>query len=372
MDIRTKLILALVSVSLVSMAILGVFAYKTSASLLQEISVRQLDALAQSKKTDLLKVYESWQTQVRLIGSRTRLRFGLRDYQLHPGSNLETLSGLDRILNDVVSAADDVVRITLFGKTGDRIISVGEDETPFINVNIESLSMAENGVTYAGSFPSGEDEIRVRFLSPLTLDDEWIGAMEIVIDANDITTVTKNYTGLGKTGEVLVVVDQDPDTVFILNSVRHETGRQFRFIDRSQLSVDMSAALAGEQKVITSGSKDYRGVDVWSATRFIPGLDWGLIVKVDAEEEREREDSLREIMIDLALALSAFAVVGGTILGVYLARPIQNLARVVCKLRDGDLSVRAEITGDDEVAYLADSLNHLMDEMQAENKKASA
>ncbi len=59
MDYRTKISLALVSVSLISMALLGTFAFKTSAELLQQISVRQLDALAESKKRDLLKVYES-------------------------------------------------------------------------------------------------------------------------------------------------------------------------------------------------------------------------------------------------------------------------------------------------------------------------
>ena len=51
--------------SLVSMALLGTFAYFTSANLLQEISLRQLDALAESKKRDLTKVYESWEDKVK-------------------------------------------------------------------------------------------------------------------------------------------------------------------------------------------------------------------------------------------------------------------------------------------------------------------
>ncbi len=59
MDIRTRLSLVLVAVSLISMMLLGTFAYITSAGMLQEISLRQLDALAESKKRDLTKVYES-------------------------------------------------------------------------------------------------------------------------------------------------------------------------------------------------------------------------------------------------------------------------------------------------------------------------
>ncbi len=60
MDIRTKLALALVAISLVSMLVLGSFAYQTTAELLRQVSERQLDALAESKQRDLEKVIEGW------------------------------------------------------------------------------------------------------------------------------------------------------------------------------------------------------------------------------------------------------------------------------------------------------------------------
>ena len=61
------------SVALISFVILGTFAYRTSAELIQQISVRLLDALAESKKLELLKVNESWENQLRLIRSRSQL-----------------------------------------------------------------------------------------------------------------------------------------------------------------------------------------------------------------------------------------------------------------------------------------------------------
>jgi len=104
MDIRTKLSLSLVAVALISMALLGLFAYRTSADLLQEISVRQLDALAESKKRDLIKLYESWQNQLRLIRSRTQLRISLREY-LSTGSE-DSLARVTRIIEDATAAVD--------------------------------------------------------------------------------------------------------------------------------------------------------------------------------------------------------------------------------------------------------------------------
>ena len=74
MDIRTKLALALVSVSLLSMLALGTFAYQATSALLREVSERQLDALAESKQRDLEKVVVAWRDRVELIRSRRRER----------------------------------------------------------------------------------------------------------------------------------------------------------------------------------------------------------------------------------------------------------------------------------------------------------
>lgn len=364
MDIRTKLALALVSVALISMAILGTFAYTTSATLLQEISIRQLDALAESKKRDLIKVYEGWQDQLRLVRSRTQLRTSLKKY-LETGDQ-EALDQIDRIIEDAATAVKNVEKITVLDLEGREVTSFGS-----AGLNGQTRIPEElDEVIYLGAVRDKQgpkNGVEVGFSTLLSLDKVPLGAMSVIIDAGDLFSVTGNYTGLGETGEAMVVMRAGDDSIVVLNPLRHSSEEGLEEDNFDGASADVRAVLEGRETVFTRHVEDYRGVDVWSATRLVPGLEWGLIVKIDADEEEQRASELRDALVDISLALSAFAIIGGTLLGFYLARPIRELAEVVERMRRGETHLRADAKGDDEVGYLAESLNELMDHLRSES-----
>ena len=350
MDIRTKLALALVSVALLSMLALGGFSYRVSSDLLQEMAERQLDALAEAKEQDLLSLIEGWRNDVRLIRSRTQLRIRLRELQ--GGENPEALGDIERILNDALESTDDVVRIVLFDRDGAVVADVGDAPGPATL----SPNLDDEEARYAGFFV--HEVPHLVFHTRVRLDDETIGGMEVVIVASELQALARNYRGLGETGETLVVAELQPDQHILLHAPRHGAlGPVW-----SDPPPYIEQAVDGVEQVITEGVYDYRDKAVWVATRSLENPQWGLAIKIDADEEESRALSLREQMIDVALALGAIAIVGGTLLGFYLARPIRELAEVISRVQNGEADLRANAESEDEIGLLAETLNNYLDQ----------
>ncbi len=352
MDIRTRLALSLVSVSLLSMALLGAFAYYTAEGLLQEITVRQLDALAEGKKRDLEKIQEGWQDRVELMKQRVISSAGQDDTLPNDLS-----PNLDRILASV----DNVSALRVLDSTGQSIGKAGE----FPEGYVSPKAISTDPVKYLGTFFSARTGIQVIYSVDMMLESSGAVIMEVVVDGTSLQSVTNDYTGLGETGESMIFKVGTDGHILVLNEVRHAVDQKPSVhIPHAEAPVFMTETLARRSGVFIEGAEDYRGVEVWVASRFVENLAWGIIVKVDAVEERQRSLQLRSDMMDIGIALSAFAIIGGTLLGLYLARPIHNLAELVQRIRLGESDLRAEVNGDDEIAYLSESLNELLEHVQ--------
>jgi HAMP domain-containing protein len=199
----------------------------------------------------------------------------------------------------------------------------------------------------------------VRFLSHLDLGDQPIGWLEVEMSAGEVAEIAGNFIGLGETGEVLGVAHEEAGVIRVLHPTRHAPELETTF--RGGPESPAFRAASGEVGLFLEGAVDYRGNPVWAWTEFLPELGWGIVVKFDAAEETQPAAELGRRLMRLALALSAFAILAGVLLGFWFARPIHDLAEVVDRVRAGEVDARAEVSSHDEVGNLARTFNQMAD-----------
>jgi HAMP domain-containing protein len=368
MDLRTKLVFALVGVSLGSMLILGVFGYQQGRDMLEGASLLKLDAVAESRKQDLENVMLGWGDRVRLIGSRTQLRLSLAAYN-RTGDARER-ERMNRILDDARGAVASVDYLAVFDLNGLLVASSWTDPSEAtesaLEIPVTDQADAIGSATFLG-YTSAEDGRRqVRYVAPLRGDDATpIGWLTARLSAAELLSISQDYTGLGETGETMIVA-REPEGVRVLHPVRHPGLVGGSWIPERGSAVDPAAVAAdGRTARLLTNVTDYRGEAVWAATRFLPDTRWGVVVKVDAAEEQIPIDELRDRVVRLALALSAFAILGGILLGLQLTRPIQELVRAANLILAGETDARAQVRTHDEVGLLARVFNRMADALTA-------
>lgn len=366
MDLRTKLVFSLVGVALISMAALGSMAYMQSRDLMRTSSLRQLDALAESRKQRVESLVTDWRDRVRLMSSRTRLLAS----QFDPAS-IDTDAGRAAIgdaLAEIARSVPGVRVLVVFDLEGTHIASTSDGATRRRSSESDRAHAQDGSPTFVG-IERGGGALEAHFVTPLLVDDRPVGWLETRLAADDIAELARDTTGLGPTGETLVVT-ADEDGYRALHPTRHasrasggdptsegETPR----IDPAQL------ALAGLDTMVWENAVDYRDEPVWAATRSLDDLGWGVVVKYDASQEEGPINAFRTRLFRGALTFAAFAILAGILLGLHLARPIHDLADVVNSVREGDRHARARIHHRDEIGMLARTFNRMADALAVES-----
>lgn len=365
MDLRTKLVFALVGATLGAMLALGAAAYSEAGRMLREAALGQLDALAESRRDDLENATRGWGERAQLIGSRTQLRRSLAGYA-RTGDPAER-DRMSRILADARQSVASVRSLVVLDTRGRAVASAGAPEEG-------DLVPPEEPDPMGGSTDTGPPRLvglriqpggalQVVYRLELRVEGEGVGWLVARFDGEDLLAIARDYTGLGETGETLIV-EAAGDSARVLHPTRHAGLEAGAYLPTSPGNPSR-LAVSKRDTLLWRDARDYRGEAVWAATRFLDGPGWGIVVKVDASEERGPILALRERMVRLALSLAAFAILAGILLGLHLSRPLHELADVANRIRQGEMDARAPVRAEDEVGMLARTFNRMADVLTA-------
>lgn len=363
MDIRTKLVFALVAVSLVSMAALGVFTVVRVQARFEDQTDEQLNGLAVLKEEAVEQVLQGWKDRVTLVASRTQLRLSLAEYD-RTGS-AEAADRIERILGDAAEGSPSFLELWVYDAEGApvaRALRTGRAEA-VAPVLLEHDGSGDE-VRYNGLEFRRDRSPVIGFTTPLRLDGALIGHLHAVLSTAEIEDLSDSYEGLGDTGETMVVARDRRGRLRTMHPVRFppEGYEGAGYVVESDRAAAQS--LAGGEVRLNADLTDYRGRSVYITTRHIPETDWGLIVKIDTEEQQQPMVEFRQEMTQLAVTLAAFAILFGTFLGFRFAQPIHVLAETAAKLAEGDLSARSGLELEDEVGLLARTFDQMAESLE--------
>jgi PAS domain S-box-containing protein len=358
-DIRTKLIFALVSVALASLFVFGAVIAPGVEERLRTGTLDRLDELAEAKRETLMWVVEGWRERIRLVSSRTQLRSRLDEHE-RTGSDLAT-ARIREILTDALGSSRTLLALDVYDSAGALVVSV--DRGGRIAPEGRAASVPDSA-TYEGVEFGEAVAPEVAFVAPLVFEGRSIGTLRAVFEARELLDLAGHYSGLGQTGEVLLVARDEAGRLRTLHPTRHALGDGASVLLAGPDSSLAARALAGEPGPFDGGAIDYRGESVWAATRLVPEVGWGLVVQVDEIEQLAPSVEFRESLRRTALILAAFAILAGFALGLRLAIPIQDLAEVADRIRAGDLRARAKVGREDEVGLLARTFNEMAGELE--------
>lgn len=180
--------------------------------------------------------------------------------------------------------------VYLFRTNGAVIISVSNDNqppSPHFRGLVESAAEKREIIFSDFHLDDASGIIDIDLVIPIMYSDgnrsRCIAVLALAIDPHTfLYPLIQSWPTASRSAETLLVERKDNEVLF-LNELRHRKNSALKF-RKSITQNDMPATRAAlGQEGIFEGS-DYRGVDVLSAIRTIPGSPWAMVAKVDTAE----------------------------------------------------------------------------------------
>ncbi|WFD08880.1 methyl-accepting chemotaxis protein [Tepidibacter hydrothermalis] len=213
----------------------------------------------------------------------------------------------------------------------------------------------------SGSFAQSEvildkdnNEPIIAIAYPLVIDSKVVGTVCASINFDNISRQVSKLK-IGENGYAYMV---DKNGVFVSHPKKEKIlSENIGDTDNNELK-----ALVDQMKSGKSGEGYYTYEGKYKFVRFAPVNNWVVAVTADYEEYMSSVFSIRKItIITIILSLAIAVFLAYLITTKNIINPIKNLEDLMIKVGDGDLTVRANITTNDEIQVLGEYFNDMIE-----------
>ncbi|HEY0666431.1 MAG TPA: PAS domain S-box protein, partial [Gallionella sp.] len=378
MKISTRMLLLFLLVAVLPLALFSYFNLRQDETTLRTEVLNRVSDLADKKAMQVKDYLNERTRQVRTLADSRLAQQGLsRIYQENrdSGKYRQAMREFDRELTSMVEDGSLFYDIFLITAQGEIVYSYKREadfatnllDGPYRDTQLaeafrESRMTLESSLsTFEFYAPSSQP---AAFISaPVMRGDVFIGVAAAQLTISKIYEVAGDRVAMGKSGETVLARRVDRQNVMYFAPLNRELElgllkpREF-----AKVPYIMRQALSG-----TGGhdvAADYRGVQVAAAWRFLPELDLGMVVKIDADEVFDSINRQRIILLQVLAGLLLFAGLAAYYFGRQISQPLKGLSQVVGDMAMGQLNRRADESAPGELGLFAQAFNRMAERLQ--------
>lgn len=382
MSIRIKMLLYFAIVAISTSALLTIMAINSSNNILIEDIEDQLNSLVDQKLKNLYWYIESKENDVKNMASLKIVENSITEFSkaFYKGVNenpyIDINKKYHKYLNDLKnrSNAYDIFLINLNGDVVYTALHENDfatniktglySKTELNRVFINSITLLETKISefssYSPSVIEGGQKQSAFIAAPVFKQGKLLGALAIQLKSDDHYYLTKDYTGLKKTGEV-VISKLDNDDALLISPIRRNSNAAFnlRYKIGGDLALPIQWSVLGK-----SGSGISRGYDdteIFAAWRYVPEIKWGVVVKIEAQELFANVRVLRDKFLVAGLLITILVLLFSLYISRKMTLPLLKLVNATNRTAVGDLNQHIKVESKDELGDLTYSFNKMLD-----------
>ena len=369
MMIRTKLIIIFLIISIVPLTIFGTLNYLNTEQALTKETLNKLETLATLQEKNIQNLVDQNLEKLNLVSSRLQLKVELDKYNNNKGNKTQSQQFITRIINPVKSESKSFEDIYILSPMGQIVASTNNASIGMDHSTDEFFikGSKQNDVTIFFKDPQGN--LRVYLTGPLILNgNKLVGVVSIISNLDTLLSQIQTYEGLGQTGEFNLVKRDDNGDALLINPLRFDPAAALTLrVDKDDVQRPTIQALLKNEKTFTN-IVDYIGVPVLAVTRYIEGVDWGLVAKIDKAEAFAALENLRNLTILTGVIVAALVVVASLFLGQSMSLPIRKLRDAAQNIARGNFGTKIEVSSSDEIGQLANQFENMKQSIQYTNQ----
>jgi two-component system, sensor histidine kinase and response regulator len=204
---------------------------------------------------------------------------------------------------------------------------------------------------------------------PIIINKQIVGVLALQFYSEHVFEVLSNNIGLGKTGETVVARLEDENTALIMAplSTDPDAALKRKIPLNMSYSIALRNALSGKSgEAIIKDFYDNEVVAVW---RYLPRMNWGIVVKKDVDEAFANVIQIKRYSV-IILGITLLGVIFGAFLfHRRVVVPLKQLNRGALEIAAGNLDQRVSIAGWNEMRQLGHTFNIMVERLIASNQE---